>query len=512
MTLTTTHSREQYVGDGKQQLWPVPFAFVQPEHVLAIHSKTDGTHVTLAYGYDYTVTGGGTGGTLQYLLPAGDRLTIWREMPLTQELDLHNTGPLDMEAVERALDGITMQVQQLNEGMERCVKMERTAAGLTPDQMLDTLSQRIAEVHQSAGIASGSALQAEGAAERAAASVTAAGAAKDGAVTAQVRAEGSLITMQQTLAVAKNEILAQAGPVPIGMEATFPVNTIPSGWLVEDGRTITKVAYPELVKYLTGSDTAQTATLPDMRGEFARGADLGRGVDTGRTVGSWQADEFKSHSHSVPYIGDRSGTRSNTAGDGGGVYILYTPPSGSTGGVETRPRNIAKVWCIKAYNTPGVAQLANITTIMNRLDTQAAAVNPNVGKFCRIGLVAPAGQESAPVGASVDAEMTGASQARSGEDWKRDTTTLAMTVPEAGIYQMVCSAMSTSSVLGDVLIKVNGRVVSLARMGAGQSGLARATGQLAAGDVMTCTYMAAGGAGGYYRDPARTWAELRRVR
>ena len=39
MTLTTTRSREQYEGDGKQQLWPVSFAFVQPEHVRAVRGE-----------------------------------------------------------------------------------------------------------------------------------------------------------------------------------------------------------------------------------------------------------------------------------------------------------------------------------------------------------------------------------------------------------------------------------------------------------------------------------------
>lgn len=91
------------------------------------------------------------------------------------------------------------------------------------------------------------------------------------------------------------------------------------------------------------------ATVPDLRGEFIRGWAHDRtGIaDVGRSFGSWQMDDFKSHTH---YTWSKLGTYSGTDGwDGvGGVsWGLSTYKTGATGGSETRPRNIALLPCIK---------------------------------------------------------------------------------------------------------------------------------------------------------------------
>lgn len=88
-------------------------------------------------------------------------------------------------------------------------------------------------------------------------------------------------------------------------------------------------------------DGSTTFNLPDMRGEFARGWDNGRGIDSNRTFGSAQADELKAHTHAVAGgVNAASGAAWNVPGSASGT-------SGSTGGTETRPRNKAKMFCIK---------------------------------------------------------------------------------------------------------------------------------------------------------------------
>lgn len=96
-------------------------------------------------------------------------------------------------------------------------------------------------------------------------------------------------------------------------------------------------------------DGAATFRLPDLRGEFLRGLDDGRGVDAGRGLGVAQADEFKLHNHPMTggseiWIDNQSPNWIITAG-GGTVNMLHQPPS-YTGGTETRPRNIAYLPCI----------------------------------------------------------------------------------------------------------------------------------------------------------------------
>jgi len=73
----------------------------------------------------------------------------------------------------------------------------------------------------------------------------------------------------------------------------WPSETIPAGWLVRDGRALSRVAYAQLFAVLGtrygAGDGATTFNIPDDRAEFIRGADMGRGVDAGRAVGSTQS-------------------------------------------------------------------------------------------------------------------------------------------------------------------------------------------------------------------------------
>jgi hypothetical protein len=86
-------------------------------------------------------------------------------------------------------------------------------------------------------------------------------------------------------------------------------------------------------------------TVPDFRGEFMRGLDDSRGVDAARRLGSAQADELKAHTHTLPvYTNTGTGTGIE---DGDTTGALQTVSSGSTGGTETRPRNVAALAVIK---------------------------------------------------------------------------------------------------------------------------------------------------------------------
>jgi phage-related tail fiber protein len=82
-----------------------------------------------------------------------------------------------------------------------------------------------------------------------------------------------------------------------------------------------------------------------MRGEFARGWDNSRGIDPARAFGSAQGGEIEAHTHTLPvYTNTGTGTGIE---DGDTTGSLQTVSSGSTGGTETRPRNIALMFIIK---------------------------------------------------------------------------------------------------------------------------------------------------------------------
>jgi microcystin-dependent protein len=97
-------------------------------------------------------------------------------------------------------------------------------------------------------------------------------------------------------------------------------------------------------------DGSTTFNLPDLRGEFPRGWDDGRGVDTGRVIGSAQADGFRTHSHAI--TGYSAGINNTAGSHFYNTNQFNTTSSTSTtstpaGDSETRPRNIALLACIR---------------------------------------------------------------------------------------------------------------------------------------------------------------------
>ncbi len=139
-----------------------------------------------------------------------------------------------------------------------------------------------------------------------------------------------------------------------GMIGHFASTTAPSGWLKADGSYVDKDTYSALhgiVGTTYGPLVGNTFKLPDLRGEFIRGLDDGRGIDAGRDLQTAQPDQLASHSHIVK-TSEIAGSDPDTIdGDGsnpsGGGGALRNVNTSSTGEMETRPRNIAMLACIK---------------------------------------------------------------------------------------------------------------------------------------------------------------------
>ena len=131
--------------------------------------------------------------------------------------------------------------------------------------------------------------------------------------------------------------------------------TAPSGWLKANGAAVSRTAYASLFAAIGttfgAGDGVNTFNLPDLRGEFIRGLDDGRGVDSGRVIGSAQGDQNKAHGHSITDTG-MFFLRSGSGGQGVGLGTSYTglngyPTLSVEGGSEARPRNVALLACIK---------------------------------------------------------------------------------------------------------------------------------------------------------------------
>lgn len=133
--------------------------------------------------------------------------------------------------------------------------------------------------------------------------------------------------------------------------------SLPDGFLECNGASLLRADYPGLfavIGAIHGTADGTHFNIPDLRGRFARGYDNGAGNDpdaADRTaanaggaaadnVGSYQADELKAHTHTSAAIGQ-------DASSGVSESMTVTGNTGSTGGDETRPKNISLMFVIK---------------------------------------------------------------------------------------------------------------------------------------------------------------------
>lgn len=137
--------------------------------------------------------------------------------------------------------------------------------------------------------------------------------------------------------------------LPAGFVSAFAGGSAPTGWLECNGASIPVASYPDLhaaIGYTYGGSGA-SFSLPDLRGEFIRGwvHDRGSHPDSGRTRGTFQADDFKSHTH--PLTQSQGGSALISGVGGGWTLNPFTGATDARGGTETRPRNVAMMYCIK---------------------------------------------------------------------------------------------------------------------------------------------------------------------
>jgi microcystin-dependent protein len=163
-------------------------------------------------------------------------------------------------------------------------------------------------------------------------------------------------TKKVTLEQIQNSVSVTVG-FPTGGIMMFAVSGVPTGWLECDGSVLPINNYTNLYnvigqnyKTLNTFNTLSAFQIPDLRGQFVRGWNHGRttGGDTevNRGIGTSQMDEFKSHTHE--YLGKVNGNYPFDAWNGYDGTGMVDQTTSATGGSETRPKNIALVYCIKA--------------------------------------------------------------------------------------------------------------------------------------------------------------------
>lgn len=379
MTVSTTESRIGYNGNGATTVFAFPYRFLTNTDLVVTLVRADTTQVVQTLNTDYTVTGAGddAGGMVTMVVPpaTGQQLILVRDVPLTQETDYISGDPFPAETHERALDKLTMISQRLNNLISRSIRLSDAdllvSSTILPSPIANaTLVWNATGTAIVNGVSSGSFVGLSPYMEVVLGSVDAAEALTN--LTAAADAEVVKLTGAQTVAGVKTfsdkpiipDGTAAQNPVskaqldaaaPAGCVQFFATVTAPTGWLKANGALVSRTTYADLFAAIGttfgAGDGSTTFGLPDLRGEFIRAFDDGRGVDTGRVFGSAQASQMQSHTHTFNSNGNGNGNSSNYPLGGSGysvpTVVTVSAAGGTTNSSENRPRNIALLACIK---------------------------------------------------------------------------------------------------------------------------------------------------------------------
>jgi microcystin-dependent protein len=155
------------------------------------------------------------------------------------------------------------------------------------------------------------------------------------------------------------------GVCPAGVVLPFAITIVPTGWLACDGTIIptsgtlqgVDAALLQTLRSLLGTTYGTTGQLPNLQGQFIRGLTTNLSttsrdpLSASRVLGNIQNDMFKDHAHTYSLA-----VNSNVYSHNGGAGALRTlNADGQTSnanfpdnnGIETRPVNIALLYCIK---------------------------------------------------------------------------------------------------------------------------------------------------------------------
>jgi len=379
----------------------------------ASHVKVYGDDVLLTNGVDYTLDGVGDTGDLDaiagvdvtidadlLLADLYDTFTVEHEPPMDQGSDLSSGGTLG-RIYELALDAIGRRLQYLGSQLARRMVLPVDAVGISA--VLPTPEARKALIWNAAGTALENSIEdpdnpdtvdasafATAAAASAAAAVVSQAAAAASAVTATTQAGNSAssaaASAQSALdaAAAAGDVSAvlaalEAAKLPVGSSFFFNGTSAPTGGLKENGAAVSRTTYADLFAVIGTTfgvgDGSTTFNLPESRGEFFRGLDDSRGVDSGRTIASAQSEMVGAHTHTASSSSSGAHTHTYSAAGRYGLNpaatSVFRPSSADSSnssptltttsngahthtitvnantGTENRPRNKAKLVCIK---------------------------------------------------------------------------------------------------------------------------------------------------------------------
>ena len=422
MTVSTTHTKVIYQGDGTNRQWAYTFPIMQEDHIAVFITTKDGQTQRVQSNYQvkplqkqviYPVTG--------KPLEVGCKIALLRKTPLTQELDLVNNGGFFPENIEQTFDRSVLVEQELLEQLERAVKMPETSNDNRDFayEIIESRNRAELAAQKSETAQQGSeehSTKAEQQGIRAKKEADRARQAADEAVTGGIRSvnrkQGNDIVLTpediqaspeghshdlldqipkiETENAGKSLLINSDGTkaewqmlsgVPVGTIIAWGGLTPPAGYLECAGQSLSRTIYKGLflaIGTAWGSDSAETFRLPD----FKSAARFLRSRGDGLEVGEVQGDAIRNITGTLTMAGTQNsgeyfnGTESFRAlpyasralpvasgygsiGNGFDFDVSRIVPTAD----ENRPKSAVVMYCIKAvdeYINPEQVNMADV--------------------------------------------------------------------------------------------------------------------------------------------------------
>ena len=143
MTVSSTVVRNSYAGDNSTTQFTYTFPIHSSSELKVILRSSAGVETVQTLNSDYTISDTGTGGTVTFTsAPAsGVSIVLIRDTNQTQEVDYLANDPFPADTHEGALDKLTLLTQELQEEIDRSIKVSRTAP-ITNSQITDNATAR----------------------------------------------------------------------------------------------------------------------------------------------------------------------------------------------------------------------------------------------------------------------------------------------------------------------------------------------------------------------------------
>ena len=223
MTVYNELNKIAYIGSSEQTLYPIPFEYISTDDIkVSVYTSNNEFVEDWTYSIQYVIEGGNVKVLSGYNIDNNKKLLILRSVDLIQDNKYREGGDFPAKSTETSFDKLTMITQQLQETLDRCVKVDVLDIQ-TPEELLQTVYDKLDSATVIAGDAISAANQAQTAADNATAAVNS---AEQTLVQTQAYVDSAKVEIDNTKNTAINTINSTVAQAKADVNSAIDVATM----------------------------------------------------------------------------------------------------------------------------------------------------------------------------------------------------------------------------------------------------------------------------------------------